>query len=62
MPQVGDVEFAYTPEGKKAAKELAKKTGQKVGYFGGGIVNAMDRSNILDFNKMYEEGGKIKEK
>ena len=62
MPKVGKAEFDYTKAGKKAAKEFAKETGQKVSYFGGGTVNAMDRSNLLDFNQMYKEGGKTKEK
>jgi uncharacterized cupin superfamily protein len=62
MPKVGKTEFAYSKAGKKAAKELASATGQKVSYFGGGSINAMDRSQFLDFNKMYKKGGKVKEK
>ena len=30
MPKVGKKSFAYTAEGKAAAKKLAKKTGKKV--------------------------------
>jgi hypothetical protein len=30
MPTVGKKKFAYTEEGKKAAKAYAKKTGKKV--------------------------------
>ena len=29
MPMVGSKKFAYTPEGKKAAKEYAEKTGNQ---------------------------------
>lgn len=29
MPRVGAKKFAYTPQGEKAAKSYAKKTGQK---------------------------------
>jgi len=30
MPTVGKKKFAYTKEGKKAAKKYAKKSGKKV--------------------------------
>jgi len=30
MPQVGNKKFAYTANGKAAAKSYAKKTGKKV--------------------------------
>ena len=32
MPIVGKEHFSYTPEGKRAAEEKAKKTGQKIKY------------------------------
>jgi hypothetical protein len=62
MPKVGKEEFAYTKAGKQAAKDFAKETGQEVSYFGGGTIDARNRSQNLDFNTMYQEGGTIYEK
>ena len=62
MPKVGDKEFSYSKAGKQAAKDFAKESGQEVSYFGGGILDARDRSQNLDFNTMYQEGGTIYEK
>tara|TARA_R110002020_G_scaffold225320_3_gene435459 strand:- start:1065 stop:1250 length:186 start_codon:yes stop_codon:yes gene_type:complete len=42
MPKVGGKHFSYTPEGKAAARTLAKNTGKKVEYdYGQGKGNEL---------------------
>ena len=43
MPKVGNKHFSYSDKGKKAAKRHAKKTGQKVKYRGGGVIQGTPR-------------------
>jgi hypothetical protein len=65
MPKVGKgsakKEFAYTDAGKEAAKDYAKESGQEVSYFGGGILDARNRSQNLNFNTMYQGGGEVEQ-
>jgi len=46
MPKVGKKHFKYDAKGMKKAKDYAKKTGKKVKYSGGGMLE-------------YEGGGKV---
>ena len=62
MPKVGKKEFSYSKAGKQAAKDFAKESGQEVSYFGGGILDARNRSQNLDFGTMYKEGDTIYER
>jgi len=48
MPKVGKKEFSYDKKGMKEAKEYSKKTGQKMDmYYGGGTVDARNRSEMF---------------
>ena len=46
MPKVGKKHFEYDAEGMKKAKNYSKKTGKKIKYAGGGMLE-------------YEGGGKV---
>ena len=56
MPKVGGKKFSYDKKGMKQAKAYAKKTGKKMDmYYGGGMVDARNRSEMY----MMEDGGKV---
>ena len=58
MPKVGNKEFSYDKEGMKKAEEYAKNTNQEMEmYYGGGMVDARNRSQMY-----MEDGGMISEK
>tara|TARA_R100001082_G_C4351364_1_gene154696 strand:+ start:654 stop:824 length:171 start_codon:yes stop_codon:yes gene_type:complete len=55
MPKVGNKEFSYDKEGMKKAEEYAKKTNQEMEmYYGGGMVDARNRSQMY-----MEDGGEV---
>lgn len=56
MPMVGSKKFAYTPEGKKAAKEYASKTGKSMKSYKHGGMHSSSK------NRMYGYGGSMKKR
>lgn len=48
MPQVGDTHFPYNAGGRKAAEDLAARTGQPLvkGYSKGRVVEAVDNETL----------------
>ena len=73
MPNVGDEEFAYTPEGEAAAEDFAEATGQDVisSYDAGGRVERIQGygDEVAEVNtpaigeikvgQGYKDGGKV---